>query len=1532
VSNAGQLDSRVRYYGRGPGYSIYFTPEEVSLAFAQRPGLASSTGPEAVKASTSRVAFALRFLGANPTVRPEGAREQPAKVNFITGNDPAKWHTGLSTYQEVVYPELWPGIDLVFRQAGGRLKYELVVQPGARIAAAQLAYRGVEGVTVDAGGNLAIRTSRGVLTDERPQSHQEIDGKWVPIETRFVLESGALDSPAFGFSVGQDYDPRHPLIIDPGLGYSTLLGGTSADMGHAIAVDNLGNTYVTGETGSADFPTTLGAWDRTFAGGSKVHGITDAFVAKLDPTGTPIYVTYLGGSDADVGLGIAVDPSGSAYVTGFTYSADFPVFPNPGAFRTKITGGADAFVTKLNAAGSGLIYSTFLGGGGLDAGHSIALDPAGNAYVTGETLSSNFPVTPFAVFANSQGKRDAFVTKLNPGGTGLVYSTYLGGKGDDVGLGIAVACLDPAHPTDCNAFVTGQTSSVDFPTIFNFPSRVGVSIDTSLSGPTDAFVAKLKVDGSQLPYSTYLGGSGDEAGFGVAVDSVGNAYVTGQTNSTNFPFTAGAFQTALKLNGVVPTIDAFVTKINASGSAFAYSTFLGGTGDDIGLGVALACLDLADSTKCSAVVTGQTSSSNFPTTSTAGAYDSVYNTNTDAFVTKLKPDGSGLFYSTFLGGTGTDVGGGVVFGCTSPTDCNAYVTGQTNSHDFPTTIGPPLNLTGTPSNNNTDAFVAKLDIRATTTTTIKTSKTPTAVGESVIFTATVTSPVGTPTGTVTFNDGATTLGTGTLNPSGEATFTTSSLSVGSHSITAVYGGDGNFLTSTSSALTQAVNKSSQAALTLNAGSPLTYNTTETLTTSGGSGTGAVTYSVTSGSCSVAGDQLTANSGTGSCVVGATKAADATFEQATASATVTLQLADQAALMLNAGSPLTYNAAEALSTTGGSGNGAVSFSLTSGPCSLVGTQLTANSGTGSCMVGATKAADVNFNQATASATVTLQRASQTITFGALAGKTLGDPDFTVSATASSGLLPVSFAAVGSCTILGNTVHITGAGTCTITASQAGNVNYLPAPDVAQAFGINTKPEVKTLSLSPPLPGTNNTLTASATTFDADGDTVKLTYVWKNGTTVVKSTANTSSLTDTLDLSVAGNGNRGDTITVEVTPNDGKIDGSAASVSVIVVNSPPTLSVTNQTGSEGVLLSFQLSVATDPDGDTLTYSASNLPTGATFAPATRTFSWNPTSAQGGPSPYLVQFTVSDGQLTDTRVASIAINDTIADRDGDGIPDAVDNCPDQYNPDQADVCHNSQGTAVTSDATILPTPPTGPINVSATFTFTTGGSPVSIVPPNLFNVICRTTSNATGQELQWQTVAEGVPIILSNPPDGNLFPLTGTNTFVTNFDLRTWYPNLPQGSYTVVCTYVNFAHIPAPEADDPIIWMGTVDAPPQTIFIGLYTVDSPFFLSPADHQPFNRGRTVPVKFAPPRDSTGAIVTAATIKLFVQQLVGGVLSGNRIPATSNSEVGNVVLCDAATNSCHYNMQTQPLTIGFWELQAQLDDGTVQRITIEIR
>ncbi|HEY4882373.1 MAG TPA: SBBP repeat-containing protein [Myxococcales bacterium] len=383
------------------------------------------------------------------------------------------------------------------------------------------------------------------------------------------------------------------------------------------------------------------------------------------------YSTYLGGSIRDGGQGIAVDSAGNAYVTGLSNSPDFPT---AGAFQGTLAGGFDAFVTKINAVGSALVYSTYLGGSGDDYGLGIAVDAAGNASLTGSTNSLNFPTTLAAFQRAPGGSADAFVTKLNSSGSALIYSTYLGGSGDDVGQGIKLDSLG-------NAYVTGSTSSADFPTMAAFQG--------TLAGSFDAFVTKLNLAGSApLLYSTYLGGSSDDRGFGVAVDSTGNAYVTGYTTSTDFPTTSGALQTA-NAGGS----DGFMIKLNPAGS-LSYSTYLGGSGQDIGQAIAVNAAG-------SAFVTGRTSG-NFPTT--AGAFQSAFGGGVnDAFVTRLNPSGSTpLVYSTYLGGSGDDVGYGIALDGSD----DAYVTGYTNSLNFPTTAGVFQTTFG---GGLFDAFVTKLN-------------------------------------------------------------------------------------------------------------------------------------------------------------------------------------------------------------------------------------------------------------------------------------------------------------------------------------------------------------------------------------------------------------------------------------------------------------------------------------------------------------------------------------------------------------------------------------------------------------------------------------------------------------------------------------------------------------------------------------------------------------------------------------------------------------------------------------------------------
>jgi RHS repeat-associated protein len=463
--------------------------------------------------------------------------------------------------------------------------------------------------------------------------------------------------------------PSAPLLPGPSaqtasasdLLYASFLGGSDSDKGRSIAVDTSGNIYVSGETYSTNFPTVNPI--QATSGGSR-----DAFVTKLNAAGSIVYSTYLGGSDQEDGLGIAVDTFGDAYVTGVTYSSNYPTV---NAVQATYGGSRDAFVTKFNPTGSALVYSTYLGGASYDIGWGIAVDLDGNAYVTGDTNSSNFP-TVNPIQATKGGGRDAFVTKLNATGSTLVYSTYLGGNGDENLDNDADIAVD----IDGNAYVTGYTTSTNFPTVNPIQATNG--------GGRDAFVTKLNSVGSAIIYSTYLGGDGNDVGNDIAVDISGNIYVTGVTSSTNFPI-ANPVQATNGGSG-----DAFVTRLNAVGSALVYSTYLGGNDLDQGWSIAV-------DTDGNAYVTGLTYSTNFPITDLANT-----NGGGDAFVTKLNVAGSALVYSAYLGGSATDKGASI----TLDTSRNAYVTGWTSSADFPTTPG----AFDTTYNGGTDAFVVKLAV------------------------------------------------------------------------------------------------------------------------------------------------------------------------------------------------------------------------------------------------------------------------------------------------------------------------------------------------------------------------------------------------------------------------------------------------------------------------------------------------------------------------------------------------------------------------------------------------------------------------------------------------------------------------------------------------------------------------------------------------------------------------------------------------------------------------------------------------------
>lgn len=663
--NRGQADREVQFLARGPGYGLYLTASEAVLVLGAK----------------DRTVLRMALVGANSDSPVSGLDELPGKANYFIGKDSSKWRTNVPTYAKVRYREVYPGIDLVYYGNQRQLEYDFVVAPGADPTEIVLRFEGADAIKIDTHGDLVLHTANGELRQHKPVIYQETDGVRQLIEGSYVIKDA--HQVAFQFAA---YDESRPLIIDPMLFYSTYLGGNSDDYAWSIAVDGAGHAYVTGSTGSTNFPTTDGSSQTTFG------ACHTAFVAKFDRAGSAlVYSTYLGGLDSagcydNVGSAIVVDDAGHAYVTGYTF-ADFPTTAE--AFqRAHIEG--DAFVTKLSPTGDGLVYSTLLGGGFDDFGTGIALDASGSAYVAGWTYSPDFPTTAGAFQPTYGGGGTAgFVAKLNPAGSAVEYSTYLHGgdaSGHDYIRGIAVDARG-------STYVAGATNPYsNHPP--NFPTTPGAFQITYGGGSVDAFVAKLNSTGSALVYSTYLGGSGWDDILGIAIDAAGHAYVAGRTISSDFPTTAAALQP----NHGGGTWDAFVTKLNVAGSALLYSTYLGGIDHDFGTAIAVD----ADGR---AYVTGATRSSNFPTT--PGPFQANLRNMADAFVTKFELDGTTLAFSSYLGGDRGEGGTSIALDAAG----NVLVAGYTASADFPTTSGAFQRSHGGGGNDVfgqplTDAFVA----------------------------------------------------------------------------------------------------------------------------------------------------------------------------------------------------------------------------------------------------------------------------------------------------------------------------------------------------------------------------------------------------------------------------------------------------------------------------------------------------------------------------------------------------------------------------------------------------------------------------------------------------------------------------------------------------------------------------------------------------------------------------------------------------------------------------------------------------------
>lgn len=833
--NEGQIDSRFKYLTRCPGHVLYFAPNEVFISLSKN------------KTGGMFSALNIQFVNANPHSLIKGIDEQACKSNYFIGNDTAQWRRSISNYAKISYQNLYPGIDAIFYGNARQLEYDFYIAPGVNPKHVHMHLEGAKKLSIDIEGNLQIvMGDEQIVQMKKPLIYQELaGGNKVSVPGEFVL----LAAHDVGFVVSE-YDTSKQLVIDPILTYSSYLGGNGSDNGLSIAVDSEGNAYVTGFTGSSDFPTTSGVYQSELGAGA----VQNAFVTKFNPTGNAlIYSTYLGSTGTDSGNGIVVNSEGQAYITGSTDNGDFPV--TAGAFQTVKGGiGQTGFVTLLNSSGSDLIYSTFLGGTGItNVGYDIDIDASGNAYVTGITGSSDFPTTPGAFQTSlASAFRAAFLSKLNPGGTALVYSTYLGAESGSVTQGEGLVVDSEGY-----VYLTGYTDGSFFPTTSG-------AFQTSLAGTLNGFVTKFNPAGSALAYSTLFGGSGEDFALSIDVDAAGHAYVTGQTSSPNFPVTAGAFQTTFPSS----SIQAFLTKLNSTGTALDYSTYLGGSLESSGFGVAV-------DRDGNAYIGGTTLSPNFPVTSNA-IQPTIVSTIQNGFITKMNPAGSALLFSTYFSGTGGD---NEVVSIALDANDNAYVTGYTNSTDFPTTsgafqtsngggtedgfvaklaLGAPaitavspqtgpvmggttVSITGTNLGNTTGVFfgntpatsftidsdtqitaasppgsLGPVDITVVavgtspittadqftyiltpTTTTLTVSPNPAAVGEPIVLIASIAPSSA--TGSVTFFDGAKLLAVKTLS-NGTATFTADFLKPGKHFIVASYSGDNTYLGSTSSVI------------------------------------------------------------------------------------------------------------------------------------------------------------------------------------------------------------------------------------------------------------------------------------------------------------------------------------------------------------------------------------------------------------------------------------------------------------------------------------------------------------------------------------------------------------------------------------------------------------------------------------------------------------------------------------------------------------------------------------------------------------
>jgi len=879
--NEGQADPQVRFISRGAGYSLYLTGTEAVLALRKPAGAREGKLNEHTPHRTQSSLVRMQLSGGNTDIKVSGEEKLPGTVNYFIGNDPKRWRVGLPTYRKVRYSGVYPGVDLVYYGSQHELEYDFLVMPHGNPQEIRLHFAGSKTVRLDTGGNLAISAEAGDIVFEKPVIYQDKRGHRTQVKGTFQLLAGN----EVGFRLGT-YDHNQTLVIDPKLEYSTFFGGNAEAEPAALAVDSTGAVYLTGTVYDGGLPVSPGAVQGKWAGNADDNDNSNAFVTKLNATGTAlVYETYLGGSggydsaaaseEGDMGLCIAVDRSGNAYVGGETDSADFPL---KDAYQNVYRGAANqvtnGFLTKLNPTGTALVYSTYFGGSGVsgnggDGISGVAVNSSGDALVTGLTYSnSDFPHTSGAYQSSnraaSAGLSNAFIAKFEPAGTGLLYSTFLGGSGNTAAPspGIGDSAVAIALDASGNAYVTGLAGSLDFPLAGAYLQGSNHAADNN---GTNAFVTEINAAGGKLIYSTYLGGSGStttlfpgDYGESIAVGPSGDIYVAGLTDSTDFPeISAGAVQTS---NADATYSCGFVARIDPTKKDPSYATYLCGPSsaayfaflDPIGTISAGIRVDSAGN----AYVAGVTNDSEFPIT--ANAFQSTNNGTelqvTNGFLTVLSPTLSSLIYSTYFGGSGyTDCAdpycitvGDTAAAVALDSSDNIYVAGVAASGDFPILKGA-YQATKTSIDVG---YVAKFNLSASGSTvetaiTLASSANPSDVGDAVTFTAHIVPRTGKaePTGTVDFSVDGGAMTSVALNGSGYAAYTDKSLARGSHSILAAYSGDADN-TASSAYLTQTVTTPAATSVFKPAGGTFTSSVSVSITDST---SGAMIYYTTNGS-------------------------------------------------------------------------------------------------------------------------------------------------------------------------------------------------------------------------------------------------------------------------------------------------------------------------------------------------------------------------------------------------------------------------------------------------------------------------------------------------------------------------------------------------------------------------------------------------------------------------------------------------------------------------------------------------------------